>query len=265
MKLTNSLIIVWAFFALLLTTSVSAQVDVATATLKGTVTDQTGAFIPGVKVTATSVDRGLSRTTVTDSDGTYQIPLLQPGKYEVKMEANGFRIYRGQDVTLTIGQVAVLNITLQIGDIKNEVVVATEVPLMETERTQQSNTIEQRQIAALPNISRSFTDYIFTLPGVADSSVAFSQNAARTLRNTPSTSISIGGGSGRGNYVTIDGGENESGSGSLRIRNMSVEAIQEFQVNRLGFNAEYGFTAGRAVNVVTKSGTNDVRGNAYIF
>src|SRR4030095_3501678 len=110
-----------------------------------------------------------------------------------------------------------------------------------------------------------FTEYIFTLPGVADSSVAFTQNAARTLRNTPSTSISIGGGSGRGNFVTIDGGENESGSGSLRIRNMSVEAIQEFQVNRLGFNAEYGFTAGTAVNVVTKSGTNDLHGNAYLF
>src|SRR6185369_6768915 len=195
----------------------------------------------------------------------YQIPLLRPGQYDVKVEKEGFKKYFGNKLTLTIGQVAVLEVKLEVGELSSEVRVTTDVPLIETERTQQSNTIEQRQIAALPNISRSFTDYIFTLPGVADSSVAFAQNAARTLRNTPSTSISIGGGSGRGNYVTIDGGENESGSGSLRIRNMSVEGIQEFQVNRLGFNAEYGFTAGTALNVITKSGTNDFHGNAYLF
>jgi hypothetical protein len=104
------------------------------------------------------------------------------------------------------------------------------------------------------------------MPGVANSSVAFTQNAARTVaRNAPATSLSIGGGSGRSNFVTIDGGENESGTGSLRIRNMSVEAIQEFQVNRNGFNAEYGFTTGTALNVITKSGTNDLHGNAYLF
>src|SRR5215204_914684 len=265
MKLTNRLVLVCAFFVLLLMTSATAQVDVATATLRGIVTDQNGATIPGARVTAISVERGLTKSAVTDADGIYQIPLLQPGRYEVKMEAEGFQTFLGQNLTLTIGQIAVLDVKMDVGKQTNEVVVSTEVRLIETERTQQSNTIEQRQIAALPNISRSFTDYIFTLPGVADSSVAFTQNAARTLRNTPSTSLSIGGGSGRGNFVTIDGGENESGSGSLRIRNMSVEAIQEFQVNRLGFNAEYGFTAGTALNVITKGGTNDLRGNAYIF
>ena len=265
MELTKRLFVVWAFFALLFTVTASAQVDVATATLKGTVKDQSGASVPGATVTAISVDRGLTKTAVTDAGGNYQIPLLQPGQYDVKIEKEGFKTYLGTKLTLTIGQLAVLEPKLEVGEVSAQVNVVPEVPLIETERTQQSNTIEQRQIEALPNISRSFTDYVFTLPGVADSSVAFTQNAARTLRNTPSTSISIGGGSGRGNYVTIDGGENESGSGSLRIRNMSVEAIQEFQVNRLGFNAEYGFTAGTALNVVTKSGTNDFHGNAYLF
>ena len=261
----NRLIVICAVAMLLFATSVSAQVDVATATVKGSVADAAGAVVPGATVTAISAERGISKTTVSDSSGNYQIPLLHPGKYAVKIEAQGFSSYYTNDLTLTIGQIAVLDAKLEVGAVSTQVQVSSDVGLIETERTQQSNTIEQRQITALPNISRSFTDYVFTLPGVADSSVAFTQNAARTLRNTPSSSISIGGGSGRGNYVTIDGGENESGSGSLRIRNMSVEAIQEFQVNRLGFNAEYGFTAGTAVNVITRSGTNDFRGSAYLF
>lgn len=261
----NRLMVFGALIVLVFATSVTAQVDVATATLKGTITDNAGAVIPGVNVMATSTERGVSKTAVTDSSGSYQIPLLQPGNYEVQIEATGFLKHYANNLTLTIGQLAVLDVKLEVGSVSTQVEVSSDSLLVETERTQQSNTIEQRQIAALPNISRSFTDYIFTLPGVADSSVAFTQNAARTLRNTPSSNLSIGGGSGRGNYVTIDGGENESGSGSLRIRNMSVEAIQEFQVNRLGFNAEYGFTAGTAVNVITKGGTNDLRGNAYIF
>ena len=260
----NRLMVVCAVIVLVVAASASAQVDVATATLKGSISDQAGAVVPGATVTAISTERGVSKTAVTDSSGNYQIQLLQPGKYAVKIEREGFLGYYANDLTLTIGQVAVFDVKLEVGAV-NELVQVSGETLIETERTQQSNTIEQRQIAALPNISRSFTDYIFTLPGVADSSVAFTQNAARTLRNTPSSNISIGGGSGRGNYVTIDGGENESGSGSLRIRNMSVEAIQEFQVNRLGFNAEYGFTAGTAVNVITKSGTNDLQGNAYLF
>lgn len=261
----NRLLLSCALLLLVLVASANAQVDVASATLRGSITDQAGAFVPGATVTAISTERGVSKTTVSDASGNYQIPLLQPGRYALKIEAQGFSSFYTNDLTMTVGQLLVFDAKLEVGAVSTQVQVSSDVGLVETERTQQANTIEQRQIAALPNISRSFTEYVFTLPGVADSSVAFTQNAARTLRNTPSSNISMGGGSGRGNYVTIDGGENESGSGSLRIRNMSVEAIQEFQVNRLGFNAEYGFTAGTAVNVITKSGANDLRGNAYIF
>src|ERR1044072_7170343 len=211
------LILVFILLGVASVAPVSAQVDVANATLKGAITDQAGAFVPGATITAVSGERGLSKTSITDAGGNYQVPLLQPGKYDVTIEAQGFKKHFLGDLTLTIGQVAVLDVKLEVGGVDTQVEVSPDVVLIETERTQRSNTIEQRQITALPNISRSFTDYIFTLPGVADSSVAFTQNAARTLRNTPSSSISIGGGSGRGNYVTIDGGENESGSGSLRI------------------------------------------------
>lgn len=255
-----------AVLLLFATVAAFAQVDIATATLKGVVTDGAGAVVAGATVSAISVERGITKQAIADSDGAYQIPLLQPGVYELKIEARGFKTYRGQNLTLTIGQVGVLDVKLEAGAVTAEVTISADVPLIETERTQQANTIEQRQIAALPNITRTFTDYVFTLPGVANSGVAFTQNSSRTLaRNAPASGISIGGGSGRGNFVTIDGGENESGTGSLRIRNMSVEAIQEFQVNRSGFNAEFGFTTGTALNVITKSGTNNLHGNSYLF
>src|SRR4051794_30627554 len=106
----------------------------------------------------------------------------------------------------------------------------------------------------LPNLSRNFTSYISTLPGVADVSAARAQQA-RVIA-IPTSGFSVGAGNGRSNYVSIDGGENDSGTGNLRIRNLSVEAVQEFQVNQNSFAAEYGFTASTAINVVTRTGTN---------
>src|SRR6476659_6609666 len=135
--------------------------------------------------------------------------------------------------------------------------------LIDTERTQQSDTVERRQIENLPNLSRSFTSYIFTLPGVADAAAARAQQSR--VINIPTSGFSVGAGNGRSNYVSIDGGENDSGTGNLRIRNLSVEAVQEFQVNRNAYAAEYGFTAGTAVNVVTRGGTNTFHGSGYLF
>jgi hypothetical protein len=240
-----------------------SQVDVSTATLKGTVSDPSKAVVPGAIVTARSVERGLSRQATTDEDGDYQIPLLNPGVYEVSVEAAGFQPKVTTGVTLTVGQIVVHNVQLSIGQVQDRFVVSSDLPLVEPERTQQSNTIERRQIENLPNLSRSFTEYVYTLPGVANSDDARLQHTrVSTLRNS---GYSIGGSNGRTNYVTLDGGENEFGTGGLRIRNLSVESIQEFQVNRNAFAAEYGFTAGTVVNAVTRTGGNQLHGGAYAF
>lgn len=240
-----------------------AQADVATATLKGTVTDPSKAVIAGAKVTVRSIDRGMTRQATTNADGDYQIPLLNPGRYEVSVEAQGFQTNSLESVQLTVGQIAVHNVQLGIGQVQDRFVVEAELPLAEPERTQQSNTIERRQIENLPNLTRNFTEYVYTLPGVANTDVARAQNTRISpLRNS---GFSIGGGNGRSNYVTLDGGENEFGTGGLRIRNLSVESIQEFQVNRNSFAAEYGFTTGTTVNAVTKSGGNQFHGSAYTF
>lgn len=266
MKLISRIIFVSVFCILTLANSVTAQVDVSTATLGGTISDPNNAPIAGAGVTVTNVEKGISKQGTTDGQGNYRFALLQPGKYEIKVEANGFQGYRGQNIVLTVGQEAVLDIPLKIGEVATVVTVDTEIPLIETTKTQQANTIEQRQIESLPNVNRSYTDIVFTLPGVTPNTTSFVQASSRSAeRIAPTSGISIGGTSGRNNYVSIDGGENDIGSGGLRIKDLSIEAVQEFQVNRNGFNAEFGFTTGTALNVVTKSGTNDWNGSGYLF
>jgi len=240
-----------------------AQVDVSSATLKGTVLDPTGAGVPAANIIVSNLERGFTKAIATNTDGTYQIPLLQPGSYRIEVSCEGFEKSIANAVELTIGASVVYDVHLKIGSVQDVLVVTAEAPLIETEKTQQANTIDPKVISNLPNLTRNFTDSVFTLPGVSSSDAPRIQNPGYTGFLT--SGFSIGGSNGRNNLVTIDGGENEFGSGQLRTPNISVESVQEFQVNRSAFNAEFGFTAGTAVNVVTKSGTNKFSGSAYAF
>ena len=240
--------------------SASAQVDSATATLKGTIKDQHEAVIAGATVTATSVDRGVSKSATTGTDGTYQIPLLQPGAYRVQVEAQGFNKAVADGIGLTVGQSLVYDVQLGPGGVTANVSVTGDSPLIQVEQTQQANTINQSQVENLPNINRTMTAAVFTLPGVSSSDATRSQQPGYTGFGT--TGFSIGGSNGRNNLSTIDGGENEYGTGAYRVF-IPVDAIQEYQVNRSSFAAEFGFTVGSSVNIVTKSGTNKFHGTVY--
>jgi len=240
-----------------------AQADVANSTVKGKVTDQFGAAVSGATLTVINAERGVVRSVETNSDGAYYLPLLQPGIYDLRVEATGFQSQILKRVSLTVGQVVVYDLKLQVGQIKEEVSAGAAPMLIETARTQQSDTIERVQIANLPNLSRNFAAYVFTLSGVGDTEAARVQQTRVVALRT--SGFSVGGSNGRSNYISIDGGENDSGTGSLRIRNLSIEAVQEFQVNLNAFAAEYGFTSGTGVNVVTRSGTNNFHGSGYVF
>jgi hypothetical protein len=242
--------------------SAFGQADVSSATVKGAVTDPQGAAIPNATVTVRSLDQGITRTAITGAGGEFQVLTVRPGLHEIMIRAEGFAPYLIKEAKLTVGQTAVYDIKLEVAKVTNEVTVTSSAPLIEVERTQQANTIERKQIESLPNIGRDFTSYIFTLPGVSSSAAPRVQGGARF--NFGSSGFSIGGSNGRNNLVTVDGGENEYGSGQLRF-NLSPEAVQEFQVNRNGSTAENGFTAGTAINVVTKSGTNDFHGSGYVY
>jgi Carboxypeptidase regulatory-like domain/TonB dependent receptor/TonB-dependent Receptor Plug Domain len=239
------------------------QADVSSATIRGTVTDPQGDAITNATVTILDIDQGTARTTTTDASGEFQLRLVRPGRHDITVMASGFAKYLLKDIQLTVGQTASFDINLQVEGVRTEVVVTTSAPLIEVERTQQANTIERRQVENLSNISRDFQSYVYTLPGVASSNAPRSQLAGR-LTAFGTSGFSIGGSNGRNNLITVDGGENEYGSGQTRF-DISPEAIQEFQVNRNSFTAEFGFTAGTAVNIITKSGTNQFHGSGYIF
>ncbi|MBZ5532775.1 MAG: carboxypeptidase regulatory-like domain-containing protein [Acidobacteriia bacterium] len=239
-----------------------AQVDYATATLRGTVTDPQGAVVSGASVVATNTATGLKKTAKTDADGRYQILAVPPGTYEISFEAARFKREVAKGIVLTVGQSLVFNASLNLGAVSETVeVTAVDVPLIQTEQTQQANTINTLQVQELPNINRSFTYDVFTLPGVSNSEAPRTQNPGFTGFLT--TGFSIGGSNGRNNLSTIDGGENEYGTGQYRITNLPVDAIQEYQVNRNGFAAEFGFTDGSAINIVTKGGGNLWHGDLF--
>ena len=240
-----------------------SQVDVTSATIKGTVTDQNKAVVVGALITAKSTERGTIRTGKTDSDGSYTIPTLPPGAYEIRIEAAGFEAAVIPKAEITVGMTAVYDIELQPGGVKAQIEVTSEAPVIEVERTQQANTIDKRQVENLPNVGRTFQNYVYTLPGVSNSNAPRAQLAGR-VTGFLSSGFSIGGSNGRNNLITVDGGENEYGSGQARF-DIGTESIQEFQVNRNSFTAEFGFTAGTAVNVITKSGTNQLHGSGYVF
>ncbi len=247
---------------LLLSLPLFAQADGTSATVRGTVTDPQGGTVPNATLTIKSTDQGATRTVQSDASGEFVFLTLRPGPYELTAQAQGFAQQIVRDMQLTVGQSVTVELKLQVATVTTEVTITDAAPLIEVERTQQSNTIESRQIQSLPNVGRDFTSYVFTLPGVSSSNAPRVQAGNRFTFGT--SGFSIGGSNGRSNLVTVDGGENEYGSGQLRFA-ISPEAVQEFQVNRNSFNAEFGFTAGTALNVVTRSGSNDFHGSLYTY
>jgi hypothetical protein len=249
-------------FAQVLVPFAYGQVDYSTATLTGTVFDPQRLLITGATVSIKNPNTGFAKKTVTSADGEYRFPLLMPGTYHLEVEAQGFAKAVGT-VSVSVGQIAKYDFNLKLGPTSATVEVSGELALVQVEQTQQANTLEQRQVSDLPNIGRSFTDSIYTLPGVSSSETPRAQNPG--FSGFQSSGFSIGGSNGRNNLVTIDGGENDYGSGQLRTPNVPLESVQELQVNRSSFAAEFGFTSGTAVNIVTKTGSNNFHGSAYAF
>ncbi len=239
------------------------QVDYSTATLKGTVLDVQGGGVPGATVTISNAATGLSKTQKSGPEGGYLFPLLPIGTYQVEVTATGFDKAVAKDIQLTVGEAALVDIHLTVGTANVTVEVTSAAPLIQTEQVQQANDINQGQVEQLPNVNRTFDTYAQTLPGISNAAAVHDSGSQRAIGAFPVNAFTTAGGNGRGGLVTIDGGENDYGSGITRTYHLPVDSIQEFQVNRNGYNAEYGFSYNEAVAIVTKSGTNTLHGAAF--
>jgi hypothetical protein len=260
--ISRYLFLLLLFIALTGLLPVRAQVDYATATLRGTIYDPRGAVVSGATVVVTNPSTNISQTQKTRSDGTFQVQALMPGTYEIAVEANGFSRAVAKNVELTVGQVLSYDIHLSLGPFSETVEVTARPPLIDTGQTQQANTIDSLQVRNLPNISRNFAQAIYTVPGVVNSQAPSIQDP-NIGTGYLASGFSIGGSNGRNNLFTIDGGEDDFGSGALRVQHVPLDSIQEYQVNRNSLEAEFGFTTGTSINIVTRTGTNRFHGSAY--
>jgi hypothetical protein len=241
-------------------TPIFAQASSSTAELRGQVTDTNGAAIPNAKITLTDVVKGSSRVATSDGEGNYVILGLLPSAYDIKVEAQGF----GASTTrleLTVGQQANIPIKLTAGKVEVQVDIVAGGEVVEASRTEQSSTVEARQIVNLPINRRNFLDYALLTPGVTSSENITDAQDYRVAQ-TPQSGLSFGGNNGRGNQVAVDGAEAIGASGGVQAT-ISQEAVQEFQVVRNSFSAEFGGASGGVVNIISKSGGNGFHGGVF--
>ena len=244
------------------TTLIFAQAT-ATAELRGRVLDPNGAAVPGAVVTATNDSKGTERSVTADGEGNFVILSLPPSTYTVKIAASGFATKTYNNVTLEVGQQSALDVDLAVGQAAGAVVdvLAGEQQLVDTERTQQSSVISGRQLNSLPINRRNFLDFALLTPGVNDADNINDSTDFRVAQ-TPQSGLSFGGNNGRGNSVNIDGSTADTPSGGARDV-LSQEAVQEFQVDRNSYSAEFGGASGGLINIVSKTGGNKYHGSAF--
>jgi hypothetical protein len=249
---------------LLLFVSAHAQGVGSSGDIKGTVTDPNGAILPNAAIAVVGTETGLRRTAVTDDAGQYRVTNLPPATYDVSVELHNFDTEVRKGVTVTIGQTVLADFQLKVSGMAGVVVnVASEAPVVDTERAGQANTVEEKYIRDLPINRRDYLAYTLLMPGVADSTRVASDQDFR-VKQTPQSGLSFYGSNGRGNNLTVDGGEFNDDTGGVRP-NLSQDAVQEFQINRSNYTAELGGASGASINIVSKSGSNQTHGSAFGF
>ncbi|HEX6098329.1 MAG TPA: TonB-dependent receptor [Thermoanaerobaculia bacterium] len=231
----------------------------STGSISGTITDDSGAALPGVTVTVSNVATGVSRSAITNASGYYQIALLPPATYTVDVTLEGFQPVRRGNVVVNIGSAVTLDAAMKVG-VSETVTVTAAAPLIETERTEVTSVVNETAIENLPVNGRNFIDFVLTTPGV--------------VKDVRQGDISFAGQRGTLNSLVIDGANNDNtffgqalgrtGSGRAPYQ-FSQDAVKEFVVNTNAYSAEYGRAGGAVINVVTKSGTNELDGTLFYF
>ncbi len=241
-----------------LASPVTAQV--VTGTILGTVTDKTGAVVPGATITIRNTGTDLTRVLVTDEQGRYREPQLPVGVYEVRAELAGFTTQVRPKIQLTVGSELVINFALELGSLEESVTVTGESPLVQTSSAEVGALVDQRMIQQLPLNARDIQQLAVLQPGVQ------SQAAYNGLYGA---NISVRGSRPEQNRYLLNGVDAGTTFGTAPVSAanivMGVEGLQEFKVLTSDYSAAYGLKQGGVINMVTKSGTNEFRGSAYEF
>jgi hypothetical protein len=235
----------------------------ASGDIKGTVVDSSGAIMPRANIIATETAKGVRRVASTDGSGSFLITGLEPATYDVSVQMTGFATEIRKGVAVAIGQTVTLDFHLKVSEVATAIEVTDEPPVVETQRAGQSDTVAERYIDDLPISRRDYLTFTLLMPGVSNSNT-IADNADFRVKQTPQSGLSFYGSNGRGNSVTVDGGEANDDAGGVRLT-LSQDAVQEFQINRSNYPAELGGAGAASVNIVTKSGTNTVHGGLFGF
>jgi outer membrane receptor protein involved in Fe transport len=240
----------------------------ATGSITGIVTDESGAVMPGVTVEATNVGTNQTRTAVTGADGFYSIPLVPPGQYSLKGTLQGFKTFLREGVTVAVESTARVDMKLTVGGLEETISVTADAPLVETSNATLGIVVDEKKVVELPLNGRNFTQLGTLLPGVVAPPAGLGGaegNATPGGFGATTAGFSVNGMRNQSNNFLLDGASNNDTFNTGFVLRPPPDAIQEFKILTHSYGAEYGRSAGSVINVVTKSGTNELHGSAWIF
>ena len=243
---------------LVLSPTIYAQTQITAGTIQGTVLDANGAALPGANVELKNADTNFVRTVTTDEEGRFIALSLPPGRYTLTVTKSGFATLIVERAELTVGQALNLPLSMKVSQVQ-ETVTVTAAPTVDTTKTESSTTLNELAVSTTPILGRKFEDLLTLTPGVS------------IVQGPDGDEITFAGQRGVFNNVSLDGGDYNNGffgeqlGGQRAAIDITLEAVKEFQVVATGANAEFGRTAGGVINVITKSGTNDIHGSAFHF
>src|SRR2546426_232581 len=242
---------------LMVTRDVQAQAT-ASASLQGTLTDQSAGVIVGATATLTNKDQGWTRTATTTSAGFYRFELLAAGVYSLRIKQTGFATISADHVELLVGQTTTLDFQMKPGQVSETVEVSATAPLLDVEKTSVGLQVTPSMVENLPLNGRDFANLAYLAPG-AKATAPWDPTKARV------TGVGINGSNGRNMNITVNGVDDKDNTVGGPVMQLPLEAVQEFNISTQRFSAANGRSAGSAVNVITRSGSNSFHGSAYLF
>ena len=252
--LTAALALALAFgFAL----APAAQAQAASSTLSGKATDADGSPLPGVTVTATERNTGLTRVAVTGADGSFRIAALPVGDYNVTAELQSFATVSVENVHLNVATERSIEISMRAASVEETITVTTEAPLIETTPAI-GTVVSEQQLESLPLNGRQFANVAVLAPGTQ---LAYNADPTKPGQLT----IALNGGIGRNVNFIVDGGDNTDDTIGGALQNYNLDAVEEFKIQTSQYKAEYGRSSGGVLSVVTKTGTNEFHGSVYEY